>query len=777
MNSEKALFTSSVHLQEDDTNSTNKLAHRHTGDNVLQFRDDENLEEIILKTKSLNINSQELSEWSQVFIDYINPLILTAISAFVRLYRIDSSNKVVWDEAHFGKFGSHYLKHEFYFDVHPPLGKLLVGLSGFLAGYKGDFKFESGMTYPDDCNYVLMRCFNSLFGILCTPLAYKTGVLLGYSQLTVWFLSLSVIFEMISLTLSKFILLDSMLLFFTVLAYYCLAKVHTLRVTNEILTRKGTKALIFMGFSIGCVCSVKWVGLFVTVLIGIYILYDLLIKSYQLVSTSQLNYKIYVLHWISRILTLIVYPVIIYLLCFKIHFIVLNHSGPGDGSISTLLQASLEGNTIKQGPRSVAFGSMITLRSQGLSPNLIHSHDHLYPEGSQLQQVTTYGFKDANNNFLVEFDVDSGSRGEYAVLEPLANETGNFHTLVRNGDTIRLVHEVTGCFLHAEPIPAPVSRHHFEVSCFADLDTNDLRDEWIIEISEQEKSPSHHFQNEDPEEIHPISTNFRLRHKILGCYLSSTGYSYPSWGFQQGEVACKHAFLKKDKNTWWNVEDHINSKLETPPHQYVAPEPKFWKEFILLNYGMLASNNALVPDPDKFDKLSSEWWEWPFLMTGIRLCAWGATDVKYFLIGNPVVTWSSTLALLLFMFYCLNRAIKFQRQLIHYDVFDKDWNAFLIQGIMPFLGWFLHYFPFIIMGRVKYLHHYVPALYFAILISGFMLETLIYKKANRIMSWLIYGAMYTSVVGSFWYLKDLALGMDGPASTFKHLKILSSWMV
>lgn len=114
-------------------------------------------------------------------LEHIPPIIYTLLSCWTRFHKIGKSNLVVWDEAHFGKFGSHYLKREFYFDVHPPLGKMLVGLAGLLAGYDGSFEFKSGEAYPENVPYVAMRVMMAMFGVAMVPLAWYTAVELGMS--------------------------------------------------------------------------------------------------------------------------------------------------------------------------------------------------------------------------------------------------------------------------------------------------------------------------------------------------------------------------------------------------------------------------------------------------------------------------------------------------------------------------------------------------------------------------------------------------------------------
>ncbi|KAJ1500988.1 Protein O-mannosyltransferase 2 [Coelomomyces lativittatus] len=58
----------------------------------------------------------------------------------------------------------------------------------------------------------------------------------------------------------------------------------------------------------------------------------------------------YMYHWLSRIVGLIVTPLLIYLASFAIHFAVLNHSGPGDAQMSSLFQSNLIGTDLRNSP-------------------------------------------------------------------------------------------------------------------------------------------------------------------------------------------------------------------------------------------------------------------------------------------------------------------------------------------------------------------------------------------------------------------------------------------
>ncbi|KAJ5470850.1 hypothetical protein N7530_008207 [Penicillium desertorum] len=692
-----------------------------------------------------------LASWEPI----IAPIILTALALFTRLYQIGRSNIVTWDEAHFGKFGSHYLKREFYFDVHPPLGKMLVGLSGYLAGYNGSFEFKSGEKYPEDVNYTFMRAFNAAFGIVCIPLAYYTARELNFRRATVWLISLMVLCENSYATISRFILLDSMLLCFTFTTTMCWARFHRLQRDSFSLEWYGW--LCLTGLSIGCVCSVKWVGFFCTALVGLYTIDDLWNKfgdlkmprsiTDQLANTDTFEKAVLAKHLVTRVVGLIVIPILVYMFSFYLHFLVLANSGPGDAQMSSLFQANLRGTEVgRDSPLELAIGSRVTLKNMGYGGGLLHSHVQTYPEGSMQQQVTCYHHKDANNDWFI---YPNRQEPDYDAAADLR--------FVGDGDVIRLIHGQTGRNLHSHAIPAPITKSHHEVSSYGNITIGDDKDHWKVEVVDDVAS-------RDRSRIRTLTTAFRLRHPVLGCYLRAGNVNLPQWGFKQIETTCTKENNPSDVYTHWNVESHTNDRL--PPGDPGSYKSPFLKDFIHLNVAMMTSNNALVPDPDKQDDLASKFWQWPILNVGLRMCSWDDS------VETPLVYWGSTAALggfgLLFLWYLL----RWQRG--YNDLSNEEIRHIHYSGLYPVIGWVLHYLPFIIMARVTYVHHYYPALYYAILNFGFCVDW-VTRKMNPRLSAAVYAFLYVIIVGLFIHFRAIVFGMEGSNQQWTHLRWLPGW--
>ncbi|KAL2259419.1 hypothetical protein VTK26DRAFT_6912 [Humicola hyalothermophila] len=684
-----------------------------------------------------------LNEWEWL----IAPILFTALAFFTRLYKIGLSNIVTWDEAHFGKFGSHYLKREFYFDVHPPAGKLLVGLSGYLAGYNGSFEFKSGEKYPPEVNYTFMRQFNAFWGAVCVPMAYWTAKELKLRRPAVWLVTLMVLCENSYTTISRFILLDSMLLFGTVATTLCWAKFHNQRKNS--FEPEWFFWLFMTGLSIGFVCSVKLVGLFVTALVGLYTIEDLWNKF----GDTKMPLTELAAHFVARVVGLIILPFLIYLLSFAIHFAVLTNSGPGDAQMSSLFQANLRGTDVgRNSPLEVAYGSMVTIKNMGYGGGLLHSHVQTYPEGSTQQQVTCYHHKDANNNW---FFYPNRRDTPY---DPAADPR-----FIADGEVIRLLHAQTGRNLHSHQIAAPITKSQWEVSCYGNATIGDDKDHWRIEVVSDAAS-------RDRSKIRTLTTAFRLKHEVLGCYLRAGNVNLPQWGFKQIEVTCTKENNPRDTYTHWNIEAHTNEKLPPgDPGQYKSP---FLRDFVHLNVAMMTSNNALVPDPDKQDDLASKWWQWPILHVGLRMCSWDDKVVKYFLLGNPIVYWGSTVGLGVFAFLFAWYVIRWQRG--YRELSPSEIDQIHYSGLYPVVGWFLHYLPFVIMARVTYVHHYYPALYFAILTFGFLTDWFL-RNQKRVVQSVTFAALYAAVIGLYIYFIPICFGMTGSNKKYSYMKWFDTW--
>lgn len=250
-------------------------------------------------------------------------------------------------------------------------------------------------------------------------------------------------------------------------------------------------------------------------------------------------------HLVARVLGLIIIPILVYMSSFYLHFLILENSGPGDAQMSSLFQANLKGTEVgKDSPLEIAIGSRVTLKNMGYGGGLLHSHIQTYPEGSTQQQVTCYHHKDANNDWFIYPNRD----------EPEFDPDGPLK-FVGHGDVIRLIHGQTGRNLHSHAISAPVSKSHYEVSCYGNTTIGDDKDHWMVEVVSDTAS-------KDRSKVRTLTSAFRLRHPVLGCYLRAGNVNLPQWGFKQIETTCVKENKPSDVYTHWNVESHTNERRE-----------------------------------------------------------------------------------------------------------------------------------------------------------------------------------------------------------------------
>lgn len=91
-----------------------------------------------------------------------------------------------------------------------------------------------------------------------------------------------------------------------------------------------------------------------------------------------------------------------------------------------------------------------------------------------------------------------------------------------------------------------------------------------------------------------------------------------------------------------------------------------------------------------------------------------------------------------------------------------------------FIGWGLHYFPFFLMGRQLFLHHYFPALYFAILLSCgvFDLGTSMLRPRTRLQ---IAAVLVILAIWNFQHLSPLVYGSPWTKSKCLKARWLKTW--
>ncbi|XP_062873997.1 protein O-mannosyl-transferase 1 [Trichomycterus rosablanca] len=636
----------------------------------------------------------------------INVLLVavTVFSFLTRLYGIQFPRAVVFDEVYYGQFVSLYMKRVFFIDESgPPLGHMILALGAYLGGFDGNFVWNRiGAEYTSNVPVLALRIIPALAGSLCVPLGYLLLVDLGYSHLAALGAAILLIMENSLIVQSRFMLLESVLIFFLLLAVVSYLRFHN--ASNSSVSR--WLWLILCGASCAFAVGVKYMGLFTYLLL----LSLAAVHTWKVIGDKTLSNGKVLVQVVARFLALVVLPVILYLGFFYVHLTLLHRSGPHDQMMSSAFQASLEGGLarITQGqPLDVAYGSQVTLRSVSSKPVpcWLHSHKANYPiryengrGSSHQQQVTCYPFKDVNNWWIIKHP----SRQSLVVNSPPQP--------VRHGDIIQLLHGMTSRFLNTHDVAAPMSPHSQEVSGYIDFNVSmPAQNLWRVDITNRES---------DRDVWKTILSEVRLIHVNTSAILKMSGVSLPDWGFHQLEVVGDKIFKGYQQSGMWNVEEHRYGRsqeqrereleLNTPTHTDFRRNLTFMAKFLELQWKMLTLRNE-----ESEHKYSSLPLEWITMDTNIAYWLHSSNNAQIHLLGN-IVTWTfANLALVvyaaLFLTYLLRRRRKIE------DIPEACWEQLVLAGVVCSGGWAVNYLPFFLMEKTLFLYHYLPALIFQIL--------------------------------------------------------------
>lgn len=526
------------------------------------------------------------------------------------------------------QFASYYLEKTYFFDVHPPFGKLLFAFMGWLVGYDGHFHFENiGDSYiTNRVPYVAFRSLPAILGALTVSVVYLIMWESGYSLPACIVAAGLVLLDNAHIGQTRLILLDATLIF--AMACSLLAYIKFYKMRHEPFSRKWWKWLILTGFALSCDISTKYVGLFAFITIGCAVAIDL----WDLLDIKRpggaLSLPEFSKHFAARAFGLIIVPFLFYLFWFQVHFSILTRSGPGDDFMTPEFQETLSDNVMLANAVTIDYYDTITLKHKDTKAYL-HSHADRYPlryddgrVSSQGQQVTGYPFNDTNNHWQVL---------------PAGADDQKLGRHVKNHDLVRLRHLVTDTILLSHDVASPYFPTNQEFTAVPVADAyGDRAADSLFEIRIEHGKANQEFKS--------VSSHFKLIHNPSKVAMWTHTKPLPEWGHKQQEINGNKQ-IAPSSNVW--LVDDIPSlpadhmRRERPTKQ-VKTLP-FLRKWFELQRSMFWHNNQLTAS----HPYASLPFQWPFLLRGVSFWTHNETRQQIYFLGNPIGWWiaSSVLAI------------------------------------------------------------------------------------------------------------------------------------
>lgn len=689
---------------------------------------------------------------------------LTTVLAFVtRFWGISHPNEVVFDEVHFGKFASYYLERTYFFDVHPPFAKLLFAFMGWLVGYNGHFHFENiGDSYIDNkVPYVAFRALPAILGALTVSVSYLIMWESGYSVPACVLAAGLVLFDNAHIGQTRLILLDATLVLAMACSLLFYIKFYKLR--HEPFSRKWWKWLILTGFALSCDISTKYVGLFAFVTIGSAVVIDL----WELLDIKRpggvISLPSFGKHFAARVVGLIVLPFLFYLFWFQVHFAVLSRSGPGDDFMSPEFQETLSDNAMLANAVDIQYYDTITIKHKETKAYL-HSHSDRYPlryddgrVSSQGQQVTGYPHNDTNNYWQILPASDDKQMGR----------------VVKNNEIIRLRHVGTDSFLLSHDVASPFYPTNQEFTTVSEEEAYGSRvNDTLFEIRIENSKENQEFKT--------FASYFKLIHYPSKVAMWTHTKPLPDWGSRQQEINGNKQIAPS--SNIWLVEDIITLPADDARRQKPERQVKtlpFLRKWFELQRAMFYHNSKLTSS----HPYSSHPYQWPFLLRGVSFWTQSDTRQQIYFVGNPIGWWFVASLIAVYAGIVLADQISLRRGI---DALDHRTRSRLYNSTGFFwIAWATHYFPFYLMGRQLFLHHYLPAHLASCLVAGALIEFIFNTEpvdnhqsskkgpkkhvtarerfAGQSMAgaWLATSVVLTIAIAGWWFFLPLTYGYPG----------------
>lgn len=209
----------------------------------------------------------------------------------------------------------------------------------------------------------------------------------------------------------------------------------------------------------------------------------------------------------------------------------------------------------------------------------------------------------------------------------------------------------------------------------------------------------------------------------------------------------------------------LASFLLIPALLYTVPflanwRTDFWHQFWLWHQQSWGYNIHL----DATHPYASKWWSWPFLIRPIWFYYQNNLGrvIGVDAIGNPVVWWASTVAVVYTILVLAYTALVWRRPTTA-QVLPRAQVAPLLYLLA---GWAMFYLPWSRVGRVLFLYHYFGSYLFAVLLTAFWLS-----QARRLILPLLVMAVLAGLA-----FAPIWLAYPIPQTWFDHLMWFRSWI-